>query len=220
MTIAASFERPRQGNATLKPDSFWRRFVVIISLIGSDLICFFISDMLLRLVLPKGPPGLALFPSSSHSPLPHGIDLVFLIAIVFVVARYLVGEYSRRQLFWDSARATTSALLICTSAYLAVTMLFASNTLLLTAAVWLGLIFLLPTARQGTRYILSRIGFWNLPTAILGTNHLAQESVSHTRAAIGAWPPCPMGSARKSGPASSSRTFGIKRAERPCGGDR
>ena len=31
-----------------------------------------------------------------------------IIALVFVGARYLVGDYSRRQLFWDGARSTTT----------------------------------------------------------------------------------------------------------------
>src|SRR5215471_14723997 len=41
--------------------------------------------------------------------------------------------------------------------------------------VWLTLIFALPTARQGMRLILGKIGVWHLPTAIIGTSPMAQE---------------------------------------------
>jgi undecaprenyl-phosphate galactose phosphotransferase len=175
VTIAASVERPHQGKYAVKPDSFWRRLAVILALIISDLACFLLGDLLLRLVLRSGPPGLVLFPGSSHAASHQAIDLILLIALVFTVGRYLVGDYSRRQLFWDSARSTTSALLICALLYLAAIMLLQPMTLLTSAAVWLGLIFLLPTARQGMRYFLSRAGLWNLPTALLGTSQTAQE---------------------------------------------
>jgi len=44
-------------------------------------------------------------------------------------------------------------------------------------AVWLGLIFALPTMRQVMRLLLGKIGAWHLPTAIIGTSPMAQEVV-------------------------------------------
>ena len=63
------------------------------------------------------PPALALFRNRALGQPNTVIDLVMIIALVFVGARYLVGDYSRRQLFWDGARATTTALLISGVAY-------------------------------------------------------------------------------------------------------
>ena len=60
----------------------------------------------------RTPPALALFRNRPLGQPNTLIDLVMIIALVFVGARYLVGDYSRRQLFWDGARATTTALLI------------------------------------------------------------------------------------------------------------
>jgi len=102
---------------------------------------------------------------------------VLIMALVFVGARYLVGDYSRRQLFWDGARSTTTALLVCGIAYNAAFWLLEASGLMIGIVVWLGLIFGLPTMRQVMRLFLGKIGIWHLPTAIIGTSPMAQEVV-------------------------------------------
>ncbi|HEX4635911.1 MAG TPA: hypothetical protein VH189_06995, partial [Rhizomicrobium sp.] len=141
----------------------------------SDLVCFAAADVLLRQL--TTPPALALFRNRSLGQPNTVIDLVMIIALVFVGARYLVGDYSRRQLFWDGARSTTTALLISGTAYCAAVSLLEPAGLAAGMLVWLSLIFALPTARQVMRLFLGRIGVWHLPTAIVGTSPMAQEVV-------------------------------------------
>ena len=43
--------------------------------------------------------------------------------------------------------------------------------------VWLGMIFAVPSMRQGMRFLLGKIGVWHLPTAVIGTSPMAQEVV-------------------------------------------
>ncbi len=174
MTIAATAAQPQLGGITPRPESFWRRLSVIAGLLVSDLACFLLADILLRLSFAQ-PPGLALFPGAGRLGPRHVIDLVILIAVVFVTVRYLFGDYSRRQLFWDSARSTTAALTISAIIYLLAVVTLEPAALLVSGAIWMGMFFLLPTARQGMRYLLSRVGLWNLPTALLGTSRTAQE---------------------------------------------
>jgi len=100
---------------------------------------------------------------------------VMIIALVFVGARYLVGDYSRRQLFWDGARSTTTALVISGIAYCAAVSLLEPGGVVPGVLVWLSLVFALPTARQAMRLFLGRVGAWHLPTAIIGTSPMAQE---------------------------------------------
>src|SRR6267142_2672112 len=97
MTVAATFEQTRHYPSGVRAGgSHWRRLTILLGLVGSDLICFAIADALLHLLVT--PPALALFRNLSQGP---SIDLVMIMALAFVGARYLVGDYSRRQLFWD-----------------------------------------------------------------------------------------------------------------------
>lgn len=176
MTVAASFEQTRHYPLGIRSGgSHWRRLTILLGLVGSDLICFAIADAILHLLVT--PPALALFRNRSLGQPNASIDLVMIIALVFVGARYLVGDYSRRQLFWDGARATTTALLVGGIAYNAAVSLLESSGLMVGITVWLGLIFALPTMRQVTRFFLGKVGVWHLPTAIIGTSPMAEEVV-------------------------------------------
>ena len=176
MTVAASFEQTRHYPVGVRSGSSpWRRLAILLGLVGSDLICFAIADAILHLLVT--PPALALFRNTSLGQPNASIDLVLIMALVFVGARYLVGDYSRRQLFWDGARSTTTALLVCGIAYNAAFWLLEASGLMIGIVVWLGLIFGLPTMRQVMRLFLGKIGIWHLPTAIIGTSPMAQEVV-------------------------------------------
>src|SRR5690348_16775139 len=115
MTVAASFEQTRHYPLGVRSGgSYWRRLTILLGLMISDLACFAAADAVLRQV--TIPPAVALFRNRE----PYNvIDLVKIIALIFVGARYLVGDYSRRQLFWDGARSTTTALMISGVAYCA-----------------------------------------------------------------------------------------------------
>jgi len=174
MTVAASFDQTRHYPLGVRgAGSYWRRLAILMGLVTADVSCFAAADFILHQV--AVPPALALFRNRSLGQPNTVIDLVMIIALVFVGARYLVGDYSRRQLFWDGARSTTTALLISGAAYNAAISLLEPSGLAAGITVWLGLIFALPTARQGMRLLLGKIGAWHLPTAIIGTSPMAQE---------------------------------------------
>jgi undecaprenyl-phosphate galactose phosphotransferase len=176
MTVAASFEQTRHYPVRVRGgSSYVRRLAILLGLMTADLACFAVADVTLHLL--ATPPALALFRNRSLGQPNTVIDLMMIIAVVFVGARYLVGDYSRRQLFWDGARSTTTALLVSGTAYSAAVSLLEPSGLVAGIAVWLGMVFALPTARQAMRLLLGRIGVWHLPTAIIGTSPMAQEVV-------------------------------------------
>jgi Undecaprenyl-phosphate galactose phosphotransferase WbaP len=176
MTVAASFELTRQYPLGLHGSgSTWRRFAILLGLMLSDLACFAFGDVVLHWLVQ--PPALALFRNRTLGQPNTVIDLVMIIALIFIGARYLVGDYSRRQLFWDGARSTTTALLISGAAYSAAVYLLEPDGVLTGIFVWMLLIFALPTARQAMRLLLGKLGLWHLPTAIIGTSLMAQEVV-------------------------------------------
>ncbi len=176
MTVAASFEQTRPYPSGVRGGgSPWRRLAILLGLVGTDLACFAAADAVLRLLVT--PPALALFRNRTLGEPNASIDLVMIIALVFVGARYLVGDYSRRQLFWDGARATTTALLVSGIAYNAAVWLLEPSGLLAGITVWSSLIFAVPTMRQAMRLLLGKAGIWHLPTAIIGTSPMAQEVV-------------------------------------------
>ena len=176
MTVAASFEQAGHYPLGVRSgSSHLRRIAIVLGLVTADLACFAVADTLLHLL--AQPPALALFRNRPLGQPNTVIDLVMIIALVFVCARYLVGDYSRRQLFWDGARATTTALLVSGGAYVAAVSLFDPRGVIASVAVWAGMLFALPTVRQLMRLFLGKIGMWHLPTAIIGTSPMAQEVV-------------------------------------------
>jgi len=175
MTVAASFDQTRAYPVRLGSGPYWARLSILLGLMTADLICFAVADQLLHAF--AQPPAIALFrnlPSGRPNTL---IGLVPIMAMLFVGARYLVGDYSRRQLFWDGARATSKALLISGVAYTAAVSLLAPRGAMASALVWSAMLFAVPTARQGMRLVLGKMGIWHLPTAIIGTSPMAQEVV-------------------------------------------
>jgi Undecaprenyl-phosphate galactose phosphotransferase WbaP len=176
MTVAASFEQTRHYPLGLHGSgSTCRRFAILLGLMLADLSCFAFGDVVLHLM--AQPPALALFRNRTLGQPNTVIDLVMIIALIFIGARYLVGDYSRRQLFWDGARSTTTALLISGAAYSAAVYLLEPDGVLAGIFVWMLLIFVLPAARQTMRLLLGKLGLWHLPTAIIGTSPMAQEVV-------------------------------------------
>ena len=172
MTLAPSLDLPRRYGIGSQAGSIWRRVAIISALMFSDLLCFATADTLLHIF--DSPPALALF-RGRNMVSPTVVDLMLIIAVVFTSARYLAGDYSRRQLFWDGARATTAALLISGIIYITAIIILEPVGLVPALFVWTGLLFLLPGARQMTRMVLGRAGLWHLPTAIIGTNATAED---------------------------------------------
>src|SRR5690348_18487556 len=123
MTVAASIDQARAYPVRLGSGPYWARLSILLGLMTADLICFAVADQLLHAF--AQPPALALFRNRPLGQPNMLVDFVMIIAVVFVGARYLVGDYSRRQLFWDGARATSKALLVSGVAYTAAISLLA-----------------------------------------------------------------------------------------------
>jgi Undecaprenyl-phosphate galactose phosphotransferase WbaP len=172
MSIAASADSRFRRNFAAGRKLLWLRAAAIIGLMAADLGSFVIADLIIRTV--GAPPAIALFRAHLTGQSLR-LDIIGVIATAFVIARYLAGDYSRRQLFWDGARHTTNSLLVCGLPYLAILLLLGLNGLAITALVWFGLLFVVPMMRQGMRFLLGQAGLWYLPSAILGGNATAQE---------------------------------------------
>jgi undecaprenyl-phosphate galactose phosphotransferase len=173
MTIAASFTQSPRLASKATAGSFWRRLGIIVGFVSADLTSFVVADLVLQWV--GAPPALGLFRGQTFAAPNTVIDLMAIIALLFVVSRYLAGDYSRRQLFWDGARATTGALLIWCVVFSAAIVIVEPAQLLPSLLVWFGLMVILPVARQTMRLFLAKLGIWRRPTAIIGSNQTAGE---------------------------------------------
>lgn len=171
MTFAVSVEQTGHQAVSAFPGAFRRRLIILGSLIASDLACFVLADLLLR--ISSVMPSIAVLNGAVFGRPDTAFDLMSVLALAFVSARYLVGDYSRRQLFWDGARNTTNALLLCAMVYIGVMLIVEPHGLFHVVLMWFGLLFLVPSARQLTRRLLGDV--WHLPTAIVGTSETVQE---------------------------------------------
>src|SRR5579863_3330746 len=87
----------------------FRHWLSILGLALADGVCFLLADLLFR--AGASVPTIILFvgrlPHTPSTPL----NVFVLLGTAFVVIRYISGDYSRRQLFFDGAKGTTIALL-------------------------------------------------------------------------------------------------------------
>ena len=99
-----------------------------------------------------------------------------ILAIIFIAVRYLSGDYSRRQLFWDGTKITTIALMI--TSLPDIVMLFLGNGIYSMTPVflsWISLLFILPVMRQGMRILMTYADIWQIPTALIGVSPRSSE---------------------------------------------
>ena len=152
----------------------FRHWLCILGLALADGFCFFLADLIFR--AGASVPTIVLFvgrlPNGPSTPL----NVFALLAAIFIVVRYLSGDYSRRQLFFDGAKGTTIALLITALPDLLMYALgggiYVLTPILLS---WFSLIVFLPIMRQVARMLMSRIGVWQIPTAMIGINRRTTE---------------------------------------------
>ena len=152
----------------------FRHWLSILGLALADGLCFLLADLLFR--LNASVPTMILFvgriPHAPTTPL----NVFALLGAAFVLVRYISGDYSRRQLFFDGAKGTTIALLITAIPDLLMYALgrglYSLVPILLS---WMSLIIFLPIMRQGARMLMSRIDVWQIPTAIIGINRRTAE---------------------------------------------
>jgi len=88
----------------------FRYWLSILGLAFADSVCFLLADLLFR--AGASVPTIVLFvgriPHAPTTPL----NVFVLLGAVFILVRYISGDYSRRQLFFDGAKGTTIALMI------------------------------------------------------------------------------------------------------------
>lgn len=140
----------------------------------ADGLSFLVIDLVIR--YGHSVPTLVMFrgTSSSHHSTP--IDVFTALGILFISVRYLSGDYSRRQLFWDGAKTTTIALLVTSIPDFVMTLLGNSIYDFWPVVLsWLTLLFVLPVARQLARLILARAAIWQIPTVLIGVSPRSAE---------------------------------------------
>ena len=171
--------------ATIDTASAWeagRRFRRVrqagrqLILIGADVAAFVTADLLLR--WGKSVPELQFFPAQWPAPAAHTIqvDAFLSIAVLFIIVRYLAGDYSRRLLFWDSARLTTKSLLV--AALPDFFLLIAGNGLYSPFAIassWLLLLITIPAFRQIARVAMFKFGLWKISSVLIGAGERAGD---------------------------------------------
>lgn len=157
----------------IKQMRFFRRLACSAGLLCADALAFVSAAALFRsghqipqIVIYKGV-------------LPFGqvmIDLYFLLASLFILVRYVAGDYSKRQLFWDSARQTTIGVIIASlPSFLIQTLSQAPYPLLPDILSWAFVLFAIPVCRHGVRALLSKLDVWQMPTALIGNGDKAFE---------------------------------------------
>jgi undecaprenyl-phosphate galactose phosphotransferase len=152
----------------------FRHWFCILGLAIADAFCFFLADLVFR--ADASVPTVVLFVGR----LPHApstpLNVFALLAAAFVIVRYISGDYSRRQLFFDGAKGTTIALLITAIPDLLMYALgggiYVLTPILLS---WFSLLIFVPIVRQGARVLMSRIGVWQIPTAMIGVSARTAE---------------------------------------------
>jgi undecaprenyl-phosphate galactose phosphotransferase len=96
------------------------------------------------------------------------IDSFMVLALFFVIMRYLTGDYSKRVPFWDLTRRSTTTLLAVAGLDLLFVFLTGQDALWLRFGLMWGLLVVaLPLSREATRHVLSAAGLWRIPTLLV-----------------------------------------------------
>ncbi len=152
----------------------FRYWLSILGLAFADGLCFLLADLLFR--AGASVPTIVLFVGRTpHAPTTP-LNVFALLGAAFILIRYISGDYSRRQLFFDGAKGTTIALLITAIPdllmYALGSGLYSLSPILLS---WLFLLIFLPILRQGARMLMTRLDIWQIPTAMIGINRRTAE---------------------------------------------
>lgn len=133
----------------------------------SDVLMFVLADFLFR--ANHAVPAIMFFRGTLASIYHKPIDVFAALCVLFVVIRYVAGDYSRRQLFWDSTRQTTTALLIAAIPDFFFVMLSGGvDSKAAFVESWVFLLVAIPMGRQLARVLMDQLGIWRTPTALVG----------------------------------------------------
>jgi Undecaprenyl-phosphate galactose phosphotransferase WbaP len=144
----------------------YRHLTTVIALMLSDVLAFTAATQLFR--IGRSVPEAVFFAGAENGQKP--IDIFFVLAAVFLLVRYVSGDYSRRRLFWDRARASTLTLICCsTPCFMVLLALPGQYSVFAEAGSWGFLLFAIPMFRQGMRIALNWLGMWKVPTALISS---------------------------------------------------
>lgn len=166
MSFSTTIEA-RTGLEPSTPATRLRRPGQIMVLTLADVCAFICAAVLFR--WGRNVPALAFFPGSAPGANLYKVDVFLVLAILFIGARSIYGDYRQRALFWDSARDTTRALLIASIPDLLLLLIGSGiYSPLAVLGSWLFLIIAVPVFRQVARGLMSRLGMWRIRTALVG----------------------------------------------------
>ena len=150
-----------------------RHWVSVISLVLADVTAFALATLLFR--VGHAVPQLLFY--RGLLPVDTPVDLFHILGTLFIIVRYISGDYSRRELFWDGARRTTVGLLFASTPCLLL-LLFAGANYSATGVIgsWAFVVVAVPAFRQVARWLLSLTSVWQVPTALVGDGPNALEA--------------------------------------------
>jgi Undecaprenyl-phosphate galactose phosphotransferase WbaP len=145
----------------------YRHLITVIALMLSDVLAFMAAAQLFR--AGRTVPEVVFFAGAQSGQQPT--DIFYILAAVFLLVRYLAGDYSRRRLFWDRARVNTLTLLCCSvPCFIVLVALPGQYSVFAEVGCWGFLLFAIPMFRQGARMVLNRLGLWKMPTALIASS--------------------------------------------------
>jgi undecaprenyl-phosphate galactose phosphotransferase len=175
--------KSREVEIVQYPFSLFRRLACTLGLIFGDALAFATGYLLFRAGRPM--PEFVLPTAGGTPDLATATDLYLIMCAVFIAVRYVLGDYSQRQLFWDGARATTNTLaLVSIPDVMMVAKMDSIQFFLPMILSWLFLVPAVPLYRQVIRLILRSLGLWNIPTALIGTGPKACKAYKGLRNAL------------------------------------
>jgi undecaprenyl-phosphate galactose phosphotransferase len=141
-----------------------RHWLSTLMLALSDGLVFALAWLLFR--FGQHVPAFLLFRSKTEAG--PTIDSFAVLALFFVIMRYLMGDYSKRMPFWDLTRRSTTTLLVIAMLDLLFVVLTGQNALWPRfALMWAGLILTIPLTREAAKHVLSAVGLWRIPTLLI-----------------------------------------------------
>ena len=118
-------------------------------------------------------------PSCCSAPRPKPvptIDSFAVLALFFIMMRYLVGDYGKRVPFWDQTRRTTTTLLVIAGLDLLFVFLTGQSALWLRfSLMWVLLLLTIPLSREAAKHALSAAGLWRIPTLLISEGAHVQD---------------------------------------------
>ncbi|GAA0542280.1 undecaprenyl-phosphate galactose phosphotransferase [Rhizomicrobium palustre] len=140
-----------------------RIWISIAVLATADILAFVFASILFRVGRPV-PEVIFLNKFSSQ----RAVDLLIFLAVIFLIVRYISGDYSRRRLFWESTRVTVLAVLVTSLPFFLVVAAFPNQySLWAEVGTWASLAVTIPLFRQAGRKLMSMAGLWQLPTILI-----------------------------------------------------